>query len=115
MYSCLHADPKTTISIASSVAAPIVGSMYSFTCAVTGAERLTDAMVTYQWFKNGAMVSNQTMATLSLSLLSIFDGGAYTCRATITSSILNVSISDSSVNIVSIRPIMLLCEFINLQ
>ena len=110
MYSCLHADPKITTS---SVAAPIVGSMYSLICAVAGTERLTDAMVTYTWSKNGAVVSNQKMATLSFSPLTLSDAGEFICEATVSSSLLNVSISDSSVNIniVSIRLIMTMTHF----
>ena len=72
--------------------------MYSLTCAVTGAERLTDAMVTYQCFKNGAMVSNQTMATLSFSPLSISDAGRYNCQATVISSLLSAPIATTLSN-----------------
>ena len=74
--------------------------MYSLTCTVTGAEGLTDAdaMVTYQWFKNGAVVSDQTMATLSYSPLTFSDAGSYTCQATVTSSLLSnpINITTSS-------------------
>jgi hypothetical protein len=56
--------------------------MYSLTCAITGAERLTGAVVIYQWFKNGGVVSGQTMATLSFSPLTFSDAGSYTCQAT---------------------------------
>ena len=92
----LSPDPTITVSVASSVATPVVGSMYSLTCTVTGAERLTDAMVTYQWFKNGAEVSGQTMATLAFFPLTFSDAGSYTCEATITSSLLSAPITTSS-------------------
>jgi hypothetical protein len=84
--------------VPSSVATPMVGSMYSLTCNITGAERLADhdAMVTYQWFKNGAVVSRQTMATLSFSPLTPSDAGNYTCRATVTSSLLSDPIISAS-------------------
>ena len=58
--------------------------MFSLTCTVTGAERLTDSVITYQWFKDGEVVSGQTMETLSFS-----DAGSYTCQATVMSSLLN--------------------------
>ena len=76
----------------------MVGSMYSLTCTVTGAERLTDAMVTYQWLKNSAVVSGQTMATLSFSPLTFSDAGRYTCQATVTSNLLSAPINTASSN-----------------
>ena len=81
--------------------------MYSLTCAVIGAESLTDAMVTYQWSKNGAAVLGQTMATLSFSPLTFSDAGSYTCRATVSSSLLGGPISSISASPVSINP---MCE-----
>ena len=105
--SHLHTDPTITVSITSSAAAPIVGSVYSLTCAVTGAERLTDAMVTYTWSKNDALLSGQTMATLSFSSLTFSDAGSYTCQATVSSSLLGGPISPVSASPVSINP---MCE-----
>ena len=75
----------------------MVRSMYSLTCTITGAERLTDAMVTYQWLKNGVEESGQTMANLSFSTLTFSDAGNhYTCRATVTSSLLSGPITNTS-------------------
>ena len=87
----------------------MVGSMYSLTCTVTGAERLMDAgaMVTYQWLKNGAVISGQTMATLSFQSLVISNAENYTCQATVTSSLLNAPISTNSANTL---PITLSCK-----
>ena len=85
----------------------MVGSMYSLTCTVTGAEGLTEsdagAVVIYQWLKNGAVVSGQTMATLSFSPLIFSDAGSYTCRATVTSSVLSDPITTAPSNSLSIR------------
>ena len=83
----------------------MVGSMYSLTCTVTGAERLMDAgaMVTYQWLKNGAVMSDQTMATLSFSPLTFSDAGGYTCQATVTSSLLSTPITTSMSNSESVH------------
>ena len=89
----------------------MVGSMYSLTCTVTGAEGLTDAgaMVTYQWLKNGAVVLNQTMATLFFQSLVISDAGSYTCEATVTSSLLmSGPTTTASSNSLSVR---LTCRF----
>ena len=81
-----------------SVATPMVGSMYSLNCTVIGAERLSDAgaMMIYQWRKNGAVVSDQTMAILFFSSLTISDAGNYTCQATVTSRLLSDPIINSS-------------------
>ena len=79
--------------------------MYSLTCTVTGAERLTGhgAMVTYQWLKNDVVVSGQTMATLSFSPLTFSDAGGYTCQATVTSSLLSAPITTPVSNSLSVR------------
>ena len=96
--------PTITVRVTSSVATPVVGSMYSLTCTVTGAEGLTDAMVTYQWCKNGAVVSGQIMATLSFSSLSSSNAGSYTCEATVTSSLLSGPITTAPSNSLSVQP-----------
>ena len=104
-------DPTITVSIASgSLATPMVGSMYSLTCTVSGAEGLTDSMMTYQWLKDGVEVSGQTMImdTLSFSPLASSDAGSYTCQATVTSSLLRDSITTAPSNSVDIQP---MCRF----
>ena len=60
------------------------------------------AMLTYQWLKNGAVISGQTMATLSFQSLVISDVGNYTCRATVASSLLSDPISTNSANTLGI-------------
>ena len=84
--------------------------MYSLTCTVTGVGRLisNNAMVTYLWLKSDAVVSGQTMATLSFSPLTFFDAGRYTCWSTVTSSLRSAPITTSMANPVSIR---LTCEW----
>ena len=96
--------PTITVRVTSSGATPMVGSMYSLTCTVTRAEGLTDAgaMVTYQWL--GAVISDQTLATLAFSPLAISDAGSYTCQATVTSSLLSDPITTASANSESVQP-----------
>ena len=55
-----------------------------------------EASMTYQWLKNGAVVSGQKMATLSFSPLTFSDAGNYTCQATVTSSLLSDPITTAS-------------------
>jgi hypothetical protein len=87
----------------------MVGSMYSLTCTVTGAEQLTDAIVIYRWLKNGAVVSVQTMATLSFSPLITSDAGGYACQATISSSLLSTPLTTTASNSVDVQ---LICRFL---
>ena len=67
----------------------MVGTMYSLTCTVTGAEGLTGSTITYRWFNDGGVVSGQTMETLSFTSLTFSDAGRYTCEATVMSSLLS--------------------------
>ena len=89
-YSPLSSpDPAISVSVDAGVASPTVGAMYSLTCTVTGAERFTGSTITYQWFKYGMVVSDQTMETLSFTPLTFSDAGGYTCEATVMSSLLS--------------------------
>ena len=88
-------DPAISLSVDAGVTTPTVGAMYSLTCTVTGAERLTGSTITYQWFKDGVMVSDQTMETLSFTSLTFSDAGGCTCEATIMSSLLSGPITTS--------------------
>ena len=100
-------DPTITVTVSAGVATPIAGSMYSLTCTVTGTERLTDSTRNYQWFKNGKVMSGETMDILSLSSLSFSDAGGYTCQATVMSSLLSGPITMSSTNTVEVH---LICK-----
>ena len=95
-------DPTVAVTVSAGVATPMAGSMYSLTCSVTGTERLTDSTTNYQWFKNGEVVSGETMEILSFSSLSFSDAGEYTCQATVMSSLLSGPIIMSSTNAVEV-------------
>ena len=101
-FNYCFSDPNVTVSIVGSVATPVAGSMYSLTCTVTGAERLTGSNITYQWFKNGTAVSGQIMETLFFTSLSSNDVGGYTCQATVISSLLSQPIITSQSSLFSI-------------
>ena len=74
----------------------MVGSVYSLTCTLNGTERLTDSSVTYQWFKDGMVVSGQAIETLSFSFLAISDAGSYSCAIILSSYLLSGLISTNS-------------------
>ena len=99
--------PTVSVSVDAGVATPTVGAMYSLTCTVTGAERLTGSTITYQWFKDGVVVSGQTMETLSFTSLTFSDAGGYTCEATVMSSLLSGPITTARSSAVDIT---LTCE-----
>jgi hypothetical protein len=55
----------------------LVGGSVTFTAAASGSPTPT-----YQWYKNGAALSGQTAATLTLSALTLTDAATYTVVAT---------------------------------
>lgn len=71
----------------------MVGSAYSLNCTVSGVDRLTDANITYLWWKDRSPVFNQTAEIMSFSSLTISDAGQYECKATITSHFISASIT----------------------
>ena len=99
----LSEDPTITVTVTAGVATPMAGSMYSLNCTVTGAEGLTDSTTNYQWYKNGEVVSDQTVETLSFTSLSFSDAGGYTCQATVMSNLLSGPITMSSTNTVEVH------------
>ena len=72
--------PMITVTIVvSGCETPIAGQSYTLTCSVSGA-----STTTYQWRKNGTMMS-QTGPTLSFSPLRFTDAGQYTCEVIVNS------------------------------
>ena len=107
--SIVFKDPLITVKVddQSNTAAPMAGSSYSLNCTVTGAERLNGSTITYQWFKDGEMVSGQAMKSYSFARLSFSDAGGYTCRVTLMSDLLSGSFTTTSLNPISVT---LKCE-----
>ena len=63
---------------------PEIGLQCNLTCTVTGAESYNPA-ITYQWFKNGVIISNATNSVLSIRSLEHIDAGQYVCIVNLTS------------------------------
>ena len=80
-------DPTITVTVGAGEATPMAGAMYYLICAVTGAESLIGSNITYQWFKDGSLVSGQTMDSLSFTSLTFSDAGGYTCEVTVVSNL----------------------------
>ena len=102
-------DPIIIVSTDTSVNIPVAGSAYSLNCTVSGAEKLIDSNITYQWFKDGEVVPGETTETLTSTLLSLSDAGEYFCLAYVTSSLLDgQTITVKS----SLFGVELVCEYI---
>ena len=57
---------------------PEIGLQLNLTCTVTGAESYNPA-ITYQWFKDGVIISNATESVLTITSLEHSDAGQYMC------------------------------------
>ena len=86
------ADPLIAVTVSGDVAS-VVDAVLTLTCNISGAELITSPTITYQWSRNGAMVSDQTQRTWSLSPLAYSDVGQYSCAVDISSTILPSTIN----------------------
>ena len=79
---------------------------FSLSCDVTGTENLNTPTLTYQWRRNGGVISGQQGSTLSLSPLTASNAGEFDCSVTVNSTSLSSTVTvKSNTDIVS-----LLCE-----
>ena len=85
--------PPLTVTVSGSSACPLEGSQYTLTCTVSGHESLTSPSVTYQWLRGSSTVQGQSNNGLVFNPVGPDDSGTYTCRATVSSSILNCDIT----------------------
>ena len=91
LSTCMHVSVTVAVSLLPSMASPFVGSQYTLTCTVTGAD-LLNAAISYRWFTDNTVVSGETQSTLSFSPLSLSDAGRYRCDVTVSSTLLSQSI-----------------------
>ena len=71
---------------------------FSLSCDVTGTENLNTPTFTYQWRRNGEVISGQQGRTLSLSPLTASNAGEYNCSVTVSSTSLNSTVTFNSIN-----------------
>ena len=69
----------------------------TLTCDVSGADNFNPT-ITYGWTRNGETISDASSSSLSLSPLRLSHAGNYTCRASISSPLLNDDIAATSDN-----------------
>lgn len=93
----ITAEPSSNISIITPPEDPMIGRPYSPQCVLTNSESLQQANVDIRWIGPTGQVLNSRTDTGNVSLplnfdsLSAGDAGSYTCRAVITSPLLNGS------------------------
>ena len=82
--------PQPTVASVNPVA---IGTNATLTCTIDVV--LRGANVSYQWTKNGVLLSGSTQANLNIINVGIVDQGAYGCGI----SVGGVSISSTTVNL----------------
>ena len=78
--------PDVTVDITTAGSAE-VGMSYTLTCTVSGADNLGGADIA--WTGPSGVTGSGTSLQLPLGTLDLNDAGQYTCRATVTSNLLN--------------------------
>ena len=85
-YDCLYVHTvKFTTEINASVI-PEIGQQCNLTCTITNleAEHL-NPIITYQWYKDGAILPNTNDSIIALQSLTHTDVGEYTCKTIVSS------------------------------
>ena len=85
----LHSEITAVVTPSSSSSPTLVQTGFSLTCDVSGTENLNSPTLTYEWQRNGSVLSNQQERTLSLSPLSGSHVGEYVCKVTVNSTLLS--------------------------
>ena len=95
-----------TVQVTPSSGGPLTAGQtgFSLRCDVSGTDNLNSPTFTYQWQKDGDVISDQQGQTLSYSPLTASNAGQYICEVTVTSTSLSRSITIiSNVQDVSIQ------------
>ena len=88
-------DPLVMLS--GSGGAEIAGENYTLTCTVTGGTMTP----TYQWWKDGALLTNQTASTIAFRPLQQTSSGVYICEGFIAVNSTNVTLTVRGESIVT--------------
>ena len=90
MWSCLSLPLHLEITVVVTPSSLTLGQAgFSLTCDVSGINNLNLPTLTYEWQRNGSVLSNLQERTLSLSPLSGSHVGVYVCIVTVNSALLN--------------------------
>ena len=93
-------NPGVTVQVTRSSSDPLTAGQtgLSLSCNVTGIDNFDAPTLTYQWHRNGQVISEQHGSTLSLSPLSASKVGEYNCTVIVNSTSLNFPITVNSRN-----------------
>ena len=91
-----HSEIAVVVTPSSSSSLTLGQTGFSLICDVSGTDNFNSPTLTYEWQRNGGVVSNQQEKTLSLSPLSGSNVGDYLCKVTINSTLLSSAVMRSS-------------------
>ena len=87
-----------TAQVTRSSSGPLIAGQtgFSLSCDITGTENLNTPTFTYQWRRNGRVISAQQGSTLSLSPLTALNAGEYDCSVSVSSTSLSSTVTVNS-------------------
>ena len=89
MSLSLHSVITAVVTPSSSNSLTLGQTGFFLTCDVSGTNKLNSLTLTYEWQRNGGVLSNQQARNLFLSPLSGSHVGEYVCRVSVNSTLLN--------------------------
>ena len=97
----LPSAPQISVIVSANLNTPLMMGQTdkTLTCDVSGADNLNPT-ITYRWTRNGdpVTVPDSSSNTFSFSPLGLSQAGVYTCRVTVSSSLLNQNSNADAVN-----------------
>ena len=107
MYYYIAFNTVITAQVTRGSSGPLTAGQtgFSLSCDVTGTDNLNTPTLTYQWRRNGGVISGQQGSTLSLSTLVASNAGEYNCSVTVSSTSLSsiLTVNSSNTATVSIQ------------
>ena len=84
-FSIVLVSLQLMITGTGSVDTPMAGESYSLICTILSRSEadLSDYMASYQWWKDGNILANETAVVLSFLPFRLSHGGRYTCEVTV--------------------------------
>ena len=87
-----------TAQVTRSSSGPLTAGQTGFSLSCDVTDNLNTPIYTYQWKRNGGIISGQQGSTLSLSPLNASNAGEYNCSVIISSTSLSSTVTVNSGN-----------------